>query len=129
MVLVFQSDLVAALLLHTLGQPADGDQATYAEPVWGPHVNLDPRSGCVKIPNETCSSSTGPGGRHAPCCDDVRKLRCVGSDLHCDWLKEHELLADPDCVSAGRHVLQPEGSILLADDWVGRRGKQQCGCV
>lgn len=33
-VLVFQSDLVAALLLHALRQAADGDLATDAEPAW-----------------------------------------------------------------------------------------------
>lgn len=58
-----------------------------------------------------------------PCCDDVRKLGCVGGDLHCDWLKEHELLADPDGVGTGRHVLQPERAILLADDCEDRRAK------
>jgi len=51
-----------------------------------------------------------------PGCDDVRKLGRVGGDLHCDWLKEHELLAGPDGVRAGRHVLQPERTVLLADD-------------
>lgn len=33
-VLVLQSDLVAALLLHALGQTADGDLAAHAEAVW-----------------------------------------------------------------------------------------------
>lgn len=51
-----------------------------------------------------------------PCCDDVRKLRCVGGNLHCDWLKEHQLLVDTDGVGTGRHVLQPERTVLLADD-------------
>lgn len=62
-------------------------------------------------------------GPVAPCCDDVRKLGCVGSDLHCDWLKEHELLVDTDGVGASRHVLQPERSILLADDCEDRTAK------
>lgn len=51
-----------------------------------------------------------------PCRDDVRKLGCVGSDLYCDWLKEHELLADTDGVGPCRHVLQAEWSIFLAND-------------
>lgn len=41
LVLLCQSDLVAALLLHALRQAADGDLATHTEPVWGRHQNLD----------------------------------------------------------------------------------------
>ena len=59
-----------------------------------------------------------------PCCDDVRKLGCVGGDLHCDRLKEHELLIDPDGVGASCHILQSEGTILLADDCEYRMAKQ-----
>ena len=59
----------------------------------------------------------------APCCDDVRELGRVGGDLHCDWLKEHELLVDADGVGASCHVLQPERTILLADDCEERTAK------
>lgn len=31
---MLQGDLVAALLLHALGQAADGDLAAHAEPAW-----------------------------------------------------------------------------------------------
>lgn len=37
LVLVCQSDFVAALLLHALWQEADGDLAAHAEPVNGRH--------------------------------------------------------------------------------------------
>lgn len=38
-VLVFQSHFVAPLLLHTLGQAADGDLSADAEAVKNPHQN------------------------------------------------------------------------------------------
>lgn len=41
LVLVCQSDLVAALLLHALRQATDGDLATHTEPVWDRHQTLD----------------------------------------------------------------------------------------
>lgn len=63
-------------------------------------------------------------GPDEPRCDDVRELGRVGGDLHCDWLKEHELLVDTDGVGASRHVLQPERAILLADDCEGGTAKQ-----
>jgi len=40
--LVRQSDLVAALLLHALGQAADGDLAAQTEPVRDQQKSLDP---------------------------------------------------------------------------------------
>lgn len=55
LVLVFQSDLVAALLLHALRQAADRDLATYTEPAWGRHQNLDQagqQSGYMKFINQ-----------------------------------------------------------------------------
>lgn len=39
LVLVFQSDLVAALLLHAFRQAADGDLSTYTKTVGGRHQN------------------------------------------------------------------------------------------
>lgn len=54
LVLVFQSDLVAALLLHALRQAADRDLATYTEPAWDRHQNLDQagqQSGYMKFIN------------------------------------------------------------------------------
>lgn len=64
------------------------------------------------------------GRLDVPCRDDVRKLRCVGGDLYCDWLKEHELLIDTDGVGTSCHVLQPERTIFLADDCEDRTAKQ-----
>lgn len=53
---------------------------------------------------------------NTPRCDDVRELGCVGGDLHCDRLKEHEFLVDTDGVCASSHVLQTVRAVLLADD-------------
>lgn len=53
---------------------------------------------------------------HAPCCDDVRKLWGAGGNLHCDRLKEHELLVHADGVGASCHVLQPERTVFSGGD-------------
>lgn len=52
-----QRDFVAALLLHALGQVADGDLATHAEPVWHQQQNLGQASyQCGNVKNQADST-------------------------------------------------------------------------
>lgn len=124
--LMRQCDLVATLLLHALGQATDGDLSTHTEPALNQEfIRLVGAVAMFKIRFAALKlNSRVQFRKYLPCCDDVRKLRRVGGDLHCDRLKEHELLVDADGVGSGRHVLQPERSVLLADNWEDRAGGQ-----
>lgn len=115
---MLQGDLVAALLLHALWQTADGDLAAHAEPVWRRRGKTKGTTDPTEL-NQLFvifKSECMCVSRDLPCCDDVRKLWRVGSNLHRDRLEEHELLADTDGVGARCHVLQTERAVLLAED-------------
>ena len=107
--LLRQSDLVAALLLHSFRQVTNGDLTTYTKPA------LDKHQGVTKLVSNMaiCETRLRP---NIPCGDNVRKLRRVWGNLYCYWLKEHKLLINTDGVGTSCHVLQPEGTVLLTDD-------------
>lgn len=113
-VLVFQSHFIASLLLHALGQAADGDLSADAEAVENPHQNPNKKQAWRKTEEDHSEWKYRWNSRHvAPCCDDVRKLGGAGGNLHCDRLEEHELLVHADGVGASCHVLQPERTVFF----------------
>lgn len=109
-VLVFQSHFIASLLLHALGQVADGDLPADTEAVENRHQSLNKS---WRKRDRSQWKYRWNSSHVTPCCDDVRKLGGAGGNLHCDRLKEHELLVHADGVGASCHVLQPERTVFF----------------
>lgn len=115
-VLVFQSHFIASLLLHALGQAADGDLSADAEAVENRNQNWNKKQARRKAEEDYSEWKYRWNSRHVtPCCDDVRKLGGAWGNLHCDRLEKHELLVHADGVGASCHVLQPERTVFFGD--------------